>query len=270
VRKKVLGTAFLQALLRQWWPLLVAILLVVGALWLLLPHPARREAPSARVLPETPSTDAGTPARPLGLYVDSSEPVWRVSWNPGATAFRGARGVALFVRDGDDQNRIDLSPQDLQSGTYQYAAKNQEVTFRLEVTDDRGRLSAESFRLVKSVPVPPEKPPVESVKPPAEPPRPASTAKNLVHPRATHKVPPVVPAGIRPRIKSPIPVDILVHVDSHGRVTDAAPAVKQHPGLESYLAERAVTAAKQWRFDPARENGRAVPGTETIHFVFER
>jgi hypothetical protein len=266
------------SLLRQWWPLLGAILLVVGAVWLLLPRPARRESPATRVAPETASTEPGTPVRPLGLYVESSGQNWRISWNPGATAFRGARGVALFVRDGDDQNRIDLSQQDLQSGTYQYPAKGQDVTFRLEVTDTGGHLASESFRLLKIAPPPgAEKPaiavenaPVPVEKPPEETAPPAATARNTARPHAIRKVPPVVPAGIRPRIKSPIPIDIRVRVDSHGRVTEATPVAKQHSGLETYLAGRAVAAAKQWRFEPARENGRPVPGTETIHFVFER
>jgi hypothetical protein len=258
------------ALLRQWWPLLAAILLVVGAVWLLLPRTARRETPAVRVAPETASTEPGTPVRPLGLYVDPSGQTWRISWNPGATAFRGARSVELFVRDGEDQNRIPLTQQDLQTGTYQYAAKGQDVTFRLEVTDTGGHLSAESFRLLKVAPAAEPEKPVEAVeRSSADAPQPVSS-RNSARPRATHKVPPVVPAGIRPRIRAPIPIDIRVRVDSHGRVTEATPVSKQHTGLETYLVGRAVSAARQWRFEPAREGGKAVPGTETIHFVFER
>ena len=36
------------------------------------------------------------------------------------------------------------------------------------------------------------------------------------------------------------------------------------------LAGRAVAAAKQWRYKPARQNGNAVAGTEIIHFNFEK
>src|SRR5581483_1775662 len=185
--------------------------------------------------------ESANEVRPLGLYVDASGPTWRVSWNPAATALRGARAVALFVRDGEDQTRIDLTPQDLSSGTYSYQPRGQDVTFRLEVNDSAGRLSAESFRTMKAAPAAPAPPPA-----PAAP---------ISPPKAIHKVPPVVPASIRPRIKGAIPIDVRVHVDTKGRVIAAAPVTKPHAGLQAYLAERAVYAAKAWRFEPARQNG---------------
>ena len=66
-----------------------------------------------------------------------------------------------------------------------------------------------------------------------------------------------------------MPIDVRVRVDTHGRVISATPATKLHSGLESYLGGRAIAAARQWRFEPARENGRAVQGTQTLHFVFQ-
>jgi hypothetical protein len=243
-------------LLRRWWPLGGAIMLVGGAFCLLVPHNGRRDAAPVSAVA---SGETGVAVRPLGLYVDTSGAAWRISWNRDATALNGARGTALFVRDGDDQNRIDLTPQDLQSGSYQYQPKGQDVTFRLEVTDSGGRLTAESFRLLKSAPALA-----------AEPPKPAAPATNIARPVPRVKVPPTVPSGIRPRIRQPIPIDVWVQVDVHGRVTDAVPAAKTHSGLEAFLAARAVAAAKQWRFDPAREDGKPVPGRERIHFVFER
>jgi hypothetical protein len=243
--------------LRRWWPLGGAIVLVAAAFWLLLPHAARREsAPIAA----TATTETGVAVRPLGLYVDTSGPTWRISWNRDATALNGARAVALFVRDGDDQNRVDLSPQDLQSGSYQYKPGGQDVTFRLEVTDKGGHLTAESFRLIKAAPDVAVERPKQA----------APASSNILRPVPRIKVPPTVPASIRPRIKEPIPIDVWVQVDVHGRVTNAIPATKQHSGLDAYLATRAVAAARQWRFDPAREDGKPVPGRERIHFLFER
>jgi hypothetical protein len=252
-----------RKLVRQWWPLAGAIVLVAGAFWALLPRAEHRESAPAAV---GDAPEAGISVRPLGLYVDPSGAAWRISWNRDATALSRARGVALFVRDGDDQNRIDLSPGDLQSGSYQYQPKGHDVTFRLEVTDRGGHLTAESFRM-KSAPAAALSPDHPQA-PAAQPPVPA--ASGVVRPVPRIKVPPMVPASIRPRIKEPIPIDVWVHVDAHGRVTDAVLATKQHSGLESYLAKRAVAAAKQWRFDPAREDGKPVAGTEKIHFLFER
>jgi hypothetical protein len=249
------GIASTRKRARRWWPFACAILLVAGAASILLPRVDRREATP---VPDNASPEAGASVRPLGLYVDPSGSAWRISWNRDATALRGARGVRLFVRDSDDQNRIDLSPQDLQSGTYQYQPKGQDVTLRLEVTDNSGHLAAESFRVLKSAPAAPV-----VVKP-------AAPRSNTVPPHATRQVPPTVPASIRPRIKDPIPIDVWVKVDVHGKVTEAVPVAKPHSGLGAYLAKSAVAAAKQWRFDPAREDGKPVPGTEKIHFVFER
>jgi TonB family protein len=63
---------------------------------------------------------------------------------------------------------------------------------------------------------------------------------------------------------------VRVHIDEQGRVTSATPVVKPQQGLDSYLSKSAVQAAWLWRFEPARENGKAVPGTQTIHFVFRK
>ena len=104
---------------RNWWPLLAAILLAGGgACFLLQPEPPCAFEPRAR---------GGDPAadRPLGLYVDPAGQTWHVSWNPNATALHDARTVQLFVREGDDQNRIDLSPHDLAAGIYQYRPAGQ-------------------------------------------------------------------------------------------------------------------------------------------------
>ena len=254
----------------RWWPLLGAILLVFGALailfWPSISSYGRgvvSERTSAAASP-SPGTETDT-FRPLGLYVDPSGRDWRITWNQTATPLANARAVGLFVREGDDQNRIDLSPDDLKNGTYQYKPKGNDVTFRLEVTDASGRVSAESFRVTnsgperevrKSAPEPPK-----AVKPVA--------VSHSVGPKATHKVPPVIPAGIRPRIHGSIPIDVRVKVDIKGRVTAAAP-LKKHSGLEAFLADRAVVAAKQWRFTPATQDGKAIVGTQTIHFVFDR
>lgn len=169
--------------------------------------------------------------------------------------------MKLFVRDGE-QSQIDLQPQNIQSGTYLYTPKGRDVTVRLEVVDKSGHLSAESFRLVERAPAP-VLPVAAPVPLPAE--KPAATA-----PKAIHRVPPVVPASVRPRIHGSIPLDVRVKIDAHGRVTSAVPVSKPHTGVESFLATRAVYAAKQWRFEPAREDGKAVPGTEIIHFVFDK
>jgi TonB family protein len=249
--------------LRKWLPLVAALLLVGIVLWLVL-RPTRQQPPAAPVA-------ATEPVRPLGLSVEPMGPDgkdWRVSWNASATALHDARSVQLFVRESDDQIRIDLTPDVLATGIYKYQPMGNDVTFRLEVVDNSGRISAESFRYVRNAAS--AAPPVPAPAPVKEAPAGGRARAKRTDPKVIHRVAPVIAAGIRPRIRNTVSIDVRVHVDERGRVTSAAPAVKPHQGLESYLAESAVQAARQWRFDPALENGKPVPGTQTIHFVFQK
>ncbi len=247
--------------LTKWWPLLAALALAGGILWLVLqPGTAHLSFNSATPAPAQPAETV----RPIGLYVDPSGQSWRVLWNPNATALHEARSVQLFVREKDDQNRIDLSPRDLASGSYEYRpappTDAADVTFRLEVVDRAGRVSGESFRLMQTAP---------TASPVAPSPAPEKPAR-IVQPKAIYRAPPVIVAGIRPRIKGTISIDVRVHIDARGRVVSATPVARQHSGLDQYLAGRAVQAARLWRFEPARENGKAVAGSQVIHFTFEK
>lgn len=257
---------------RRWLPLLLALGLVGGVVWLLIGQ--------GKFGPISTATTTAAPdaVRPLGLYVDPQGDNWHVLWNTNATPLHDARGVQLFVREGDDQQRIDLSSKNLATGSYEYQPVGNDVTFRLEVTDKSGRVSSESFRLMRTAGKSPVPAPIAHVAPPPAPqistPAPAPPAVNeparTVQAKPTYRAPPVVAAGIRPRIKGTVPIDVRVHIDEHGRVITATPTAKPHDGIEEYLAGRAVSAARQWRFEPARENGKPVPGTQTIHFVFTR
>jgi len=262
---------------KKWLVPLLAALVLVGAIaWFLLGQGKVGGTAGSG----SPVADANT--RPLGLYVDPMGATWRVLWNTNATALQNARNVQLFVREGDDQNRIDLSARDLAAGSYDYHPIGGDVTFRLEVATRNGAVSAESFRLMQSagagesakttagalnLPAPGVPQPNGGRAPSAVTPEASS---RVVPPKPTYRAPPVVAAGIRPRIKGSVPVDVRVRIDERGRVVSATPITKLHDGLEEYLGSRAVAAAKLWRFEPARENGKPAQGTQTIHFVFTK
>jgi hypothetical protein len=263
---------------RKWLPLLGALVLAGGVGWFLISQGRIPIGPNAAPAP------AAENARPLGLYVDPVGENWRVLWNPNATALHDARSVQLFVREGDDQNRIQLSANALAKGSYDYPPMSNDVTFRLEVADKNGNISAESFRLMRAESaahatqasrtppaaethrVAPAPPPVVSKKAPLPP----FPGLHTTQPTPTYRAPPVVAGGIRPRIKGTVPIDVRVRIDERGRVVSATTITKLHDGIERYLGGRAVQAARQWRFEPARENGKAVPGSQTIHFVFTK
>jgi len=247
-------TAPARSLLSRPWLWIAAAALAGAGLWFV---PQFQKAISQPL--ETGTAEAAP--RPLGLYVDSSGPSWRVLWNRAATASGGARDVKLFIRDSGEQNEADLAPGDLETGMHEYKPHGNDILFRLEVTDRQGRLSAESFRLLRT----PALTPIEAVSAA----RPSLPVKSIP-PRPIHKVAPVVPAGIRPRIPSRLPMDVRVDVDAKGRVVSAAPVSRHRTGLENYLAQCAVKAALLWRFYPATAEGKPVPGSEIIHFEFSR
>jgi hypothetical protein len=176
--------------------------------------------------------------------------------------------VQLFVRAGDDQNRIDLSTHDLSAGIYKYEPAGNDITFRLEVVESSGRVSAESFRILRGdLPLEPK---VAAPLAPAAATPPPPVSHHRIEPKVIHRAPPVIAARIQPRLTTPVALDVRVQIDARGHVTSAAPVVKPHKGIETYLAESAVKAARLWRFEPARENGKAVAGAQTLHFVFKQ
>jgi len=240
----------------KWWPVPASLLVAGLALWLLLSPSRKSDAP--------PSSQAAAakaePLRPLDLNAAAAGQTWRISWNPGATALRGASSVKLSVIENDTQKPIELSAEDLSSGTAEYKSAANEIRFRLEVADKAGAVSTDTVRFVREAPVP--------AAPPAPPAHPEPPAHEVTPPKATHKVPPSIPDSIRPRIKGAVVIEVHVKIDATGRVTSAAPVGKHRAGIDTYLAGRAVEAAKAWRFDPARENGKPVPGEQTIRFPF--
>ena len=252
--------AGLASLLRRFWPLLAALALTGAAVWL-LPRLLSRQAVA-------PAEASGTAAvRPLGLFVDPASPNWRISWNRDASVLQRAAMVRLFIHDGEEQNGVDLTSGDLSSGMYEYKPHGNDVTFRLEATGAPetagapGRVSAESFRLVRTAAEPAATPSAGKA---------AASASATTPPLAVHRVAPVVAASLRPRIRGKILVDIRVQIDTRGRVTSAVPGSRPRKGIETELTGSAVRASRAWRFDPATSGGKAVAGTQTLHFVFEK
>ena len=245
---------FLQ---QHWKAFLAALVLVGGVLGLTfylqnnsLRTPGGKSASVAETSPAV---------RPLGLHVDPTVPVWRVTWNHDASAEQGRKGIRLFVQDGGEQTLVELSPQNLDTAQYEFQPQSRDVTFRLEATAADGRVTAESFRVLTPEPAKA-----------AEPQAPAPTAAAFTAPKPVHRVPPVVDASMRPRIHGKIRLDVRAEIDSHGRVISAKPARKSKSRLETYLYGRAVRAAMEWRFEPATKQGTPTASAQTIHFVFER
>jgi TonB family protein len=78
----------------------------------------------------------------------------------------------------------------------------------------------------------------------------------------------VIPPGIRTRITSPVVVRVSVTIDETGHVTHAYSPISGS-GLDRYLSDEAVKAAREWLFTPARsQGGQPVSATKTLSFEF--
>ncbi len=82
-----------------------------------------------------------------------------------------------------------------------------------------------------------------------------------------HRVVPDVPQRARDTIQGRVGVAIRVSVDSTGAVTNAEFVTH---GPSAYFARLAMESARDWKFKPAQQNGRAVASTWLLHYEFKR
>jgi hypothetical protein len=212
----------------------------------------------------------------LGLAVQPGEGGWRITWDPNTPSARNSVRGALNVTEEDSRERIPLNAQQIRAGNATYRPVGDDITFRLELLRPDNSVSSETYRvLLRTAETTPRTPPPIAKKstmpsPTKSEPKPeGQPGEGYVEPEVVNRVAPEVPEGIRPRITAPQPIDVRVSIDSQGRVISAQP-LQRGDGLINYLGERAVLAAKQWTFTPAKQGGKAVASSRTIHFVFEQ
>jgi hypothetical protein len=270
------------------WEIVAAGLMIMAALALLWwqYRGASGEEDAAASLP-VPSHVAA-----LGLTVRPGEGGWRITWNPASVAARGSVRGALDVTEDASHERIPLDESQIRAGAATYRPIGDDITFRLDLIAGDDSLATETYRVVikardsltssgaqrpvkTAKPAPkPEKQAEPSSKPSADreaadKPAPDKPTADYVESEVASRVTPEVPEGIRPRITSPLPIDVRVSIDREGHVTKAT-AVQHEDGLVDYLGKRAVAAARQWNFTPAKRAGKPVDSSRTIHFVFEQ
>ena len=124
---------------------------------------------------------------------------------------------------------------------------------------DPETLGGEGGDAVKPVPPPPPPPPPEPIKPPA----PVDVADDFEPPRPVEgNRPPIDPDAERRRGLE-ADVTLRVAVSDAGDVTDVTVVA----GLEPFLTA-AIEAVRTWRYWPAREGERTVPGTRIVRIPF--
>ena len=85
---------------------------------------------------------------------------------------------------------------------------------------------------------------------------------------ASSQIPLDVPAELRSRIGPDALVNVTVTVDEAGKVSDAKATSIRGQSADLLIPE-ALKAARLYRFRPAREGEKAVPGQADLSFVFE-
>lgn len=102
-------------------------------------------------------------------------------------------------------------------------------------------------------------------KPPVPPSKAApgvvTPARAIIYPR------PIVPPEVKAMISREIEVQVSLQIDAEGRVTSAE-ATRPEGSLGRTLGRIAADTVRLWRFEPGRQDGKAVPSTMTIQFKF--
>jgi hypothetical protein len=214
---------------------------------------------------------------PLGLNAQTTPGAIQLSWNAALRPVHDAARGTLIVDDGGAAKRIALTPEQVRAGRYNYQGSAGNVLFRMELSGGGMQDVGDSLRVVSA-------PPAKAAAPPtAEQPRRAESSADRAAERETpeerpaniailpeplREIHPDIPPGIRARIHDRVVVPVEVKVTATGRVVSAS-THGSGDSLYHYLADRAARSARDWRFSPARaRNGRAVPATRTIYFVF--
>ena len=92
---------------------------------------------------------------------------------------------------------------------------------------------------------------------------------SFVGPQIIYRVNPAVPLDVRSLISGETQIDVTVKIDAAGKVTDAQVTSTQG-AVARLVAVEAIKAARLFRFQPARENGRTVQSRMVLTFRFRR
>jgi outer membrane biosynthesis protein TonB len=110
-------------------------------------------------------------------------------------------------------------------------------------------------------------PPARSkTEPPPQPPTTTAASSSAVRGKVVKQFLPDASQKARDTIRGKVRINVKVHVDESGRVTEAA---FDAPGPSQYFADRTLEAAKLWLFAPAKVDGHNVPSEWVLRFEID-
>jgi outer membrane biosynthesis protein TonB len=120
----------------KWVIAAVVVLAVLGAGYYMFFRPAASPAGTTQVADTS-----------LGLKVENNSGQLQLSWNRTAPLVLSATRGTLTINDGDHKEDVDLDLATLHTGSVDYAPISNDVSFRLEVVDQKsGKSQAETVR----------------------------------------------------------------------------------------------------------------------------
>ena len=99
---------------------------------------------------QTHQNAAAAPAAsgPLGFHVDPRPADLLLSWNLKAPDVINAQRGILYIRDGNDEKKVDFDKDRLNKGTFAYTPAAKDLDFLLQVYDAAGQTAVESAHVV--------------------------------------------------------------------------------------------------------------------------
>jgi eukaryotic-like serine/threonine-protein kinase len=119
---------------------------------------------------------------------------------------------------------------------------------------------------VASTPAPSPGPARPTTAAPTQPAATAVSSRGVVRGKVVKQFLPDASQKARDTIRGKVRINVKVHVDESGRVTQAA---FDAPGPSQYFAERTLEAAKLWLFAPAKMDGHNVPSEWVLRFEID-
>jgi outer membrane biosynthesis protein TonB len=112
-------------------------------------------------------------------------------------------------------------------------------------------------------PVPPARPKTEAASQPAAM---VASRSGVVRGKVVKQFLPDASQKARDTIRGTVRINVKVHVDESGRVTEAG---FDAPGPSRYFADRTLEAARLWLFAPAKMDGHNVPSEWVLRFEID-
>jgi hypothetical protein len=269
----------------------LAALFVIGGTWGIVTSSGIRPHPKSRAVTSGPAPPARANSD-LGLRVEDQKDSFRVTWNRNLPALQNASGV-LKIDDGREPRELELDQGQIATGSLLYVTRSSDLTFRMEVHGDQGVQLTERVRVVVSRPeskpeiaradpalpanrMPAPQPPPEDIRLPTGTgelvvpvvrswPSAAPRAGSEYHPaHPLRRITPEIQASL---LSKPAIVKVQVWVDDSGHVTEAR-ELDSDPGAASTVPALAISASRQWTFEPAQSRGHNVPSDYRIVYWF--